>query len=75
MKDKHYTAFGKQVLCDGQHFADCCSPDAARFVAVSMNFPSWLDEQAVKRASRNQRFVARVMRIIADAFRMGEHED
>ncbi len=32
-----YTAQGKQVLIEGQHFADATSPDAAAKIAAALN--------------------------------------
>lgn len=32
-----YTTTGKQVLRDGDHFADVCTPEAARAVATLLN--------------------------------------
>lgn len=32
-----YTAAGKQVLRDGQHFADATSPEAAEMIVRAMN--------------------------------------
>lgn len=32
-----YTSAGKEVLRDGSHFADACSPDDAATIATAMN--------------------------------------
>ena len=33
----NYTAQGKEILRDGEHFADVCTEDAARAVATVLN--------------------------------------
>ena len=34
---ERFTASGKQVLHDGEHFADACSPAAAEAIVIMLN--------------------------------------
>lgn len=68
MTATRYASLGKEVLQDGQHFADCISTESAERVARALNLPEWLDAEAGRLG--NDRELARGLRCAADHVRM-----
>ena len=67
-----YSSHGKQVLADGEPYADAINNEAATSIAASMNIPNWLDTEAeCKKVTRE---FARTFRLIADSLRAKFHE-
>ena len=67
MQDPHFTALGKEVLHNGQHYADAATPGDAEAIAYLCNLPDALDARADRIAKA--RGPARILRIIAGDIR------
>ena len=62
---------GKQVLMDGQHYADACTPEAAAAIASALcdrtSIATYLDNQADIRG----RHLGRALKVMASNVRAG----
>lgn len=63
-----FTALGKEVLRDGQHYADAVTSADAEIIARALGVPEMLDRRAD--AAPHARSFARMARIVADHIRM-----
>lgn len=67
MTDFHH--LGKQVLMDGQHYADACAPEAAAAIVSALNarasIATYLDSQADMRG----RHLGRALKVMASNVR------
>ncbi|WP_417615376.1 hypothetical protein [Parasphingorhabdus sp.] len=70
MPDSTFTQNGKQILRDGQHYAEGATSEAASEIVDALNVPDWLDSEANK---SRQRATARAWRIAADNIRAKFH--
>lgn len=65
-----FTTNGKQILRDGEHYAEGATSEAAQEIVDALSIPDWLDAQADKCL---QRATSRTWRIAADNIRAKFH--
>ena len=65
-----FTRCGKQILLDGEDFAQGNTESAAQKILDALTIPDWLDAQADK---CGQRATARAWRVAADNIRADLH--
>lgn len=65
-----FTQNGKQILRDGESFADAVTSEAATEIVGALNIPDWLDSEAEKSLHRG---TSRAWRIAADNIRAKFH--
>lgn len=70
MPEPTFTNNGKQILRDGQHYADAVDSEAGQEIFDALSIPDWLDAEADK---CRQRATARAWRIAADNIRAKFH--
>lgn len=66
-----FTTNGKQILRDGEHYAEGATSDAAAEIVDALNVPDWLDQEAERLAKSKS--TARTLRIAADSLRAKFH--